>query len=99
MTGIRVRNVSPELAQRYADQGWWTPDTLGDLLARGLKDNPHVAFRVHSSVRPFAGTFGDVELMARRLAAVSVEKNGVPVPAAKITTRPFSRWRTARRRM
>ena len=36
---------------------------------------------------------------ARRAAAVSVEKNGLPVPAAKITIRPFSRWRIARRRM
>jgi hypothetical protein len=26
--------------------------------------------------------------MARRVAAVSVVKNGLPVPAAKITTRP-----------
>ena len=26
-------------------------------------------------------------------------KNGLPVPAAKITIRPFSRWRIARRRM
>ncbi len=64
-----VRNVPPELAQRYQDEGWWTPDTLGDLLARGLKDNPDTTFRVHSAQRPFAGTFGDVELMARRLAA------------------------------
>jgi hypothetical protein len=30
---------------------------------------------------------------------VSEVKNGLPVPAAKITTRPFSRWRMARRRM
>src|SRR5919202_1495954 len=37
--------------------------------------------------------------LARRAAAVSVVKNGLPVPAAKITTRPFSRWRIARRRM
>ena len=69
MTGLHVRDVPPELAQRYADQGWWTPDTLGDLLARGLKDNSHVTFRVHSTQRPFTGTFGDVELLARRLAA------------------------------
>ena len=41
----------------------------------------------------------EFEAMARRLAAESVVKNGLPVPAAKITTRPFSRWRTARRRM
>ena len=37
--------------------------------------------------------------IARRLAAVSVVKNGLPVPAARMQTRPFSRWRTARRRM
>src|SRR4029079_19249346 len=36
---------------------------------------------------------------ARRAAALSVVKNGLPVPSAKITTRPFSRWRIARRRM
>ena len=36
---------------------------------------------------------------ARNAAAVSVVKNGLPVPAAKMTTRPFSRWRMARRRM
>ena len=36
---------------------------------------------------------------ARSAAAVSVVKNGLPVPAAKITTRPRSRWRIARRRM
>ena len=35
---------------------------------------------------------------ARKLAAESVVKNGLPVPAAKITMRPFSRCRIARRR-
>jgi len=69
VTCIRVRNVSPELARRYQDRGWWTPDTLGDLLGRGLKDNSQVTFRVHSTQRPYSGTFGDVEALARRLAA------------------------------
>src|ERR1035441_3912105 len=36
---------------------------------------------------------------ARRVAAVSVEKYGLEVPAAKITMRPFSRCRMARRRI
>ena len=35
----------------------------------------------------------------RSAAAVSVVKYGLPVPAAKSTIRPFSRWRIARRRM
>ena len=36
---------------------------------------------------------------ARSTAAVSVEKKGLPMPQPKITTRPFSRCRTARERM
>ena len=67
---IAVGNhVSPELARRYEDQGWWTRDTLGDLLARGLKGNVEATFRVHSAERPYTGTFADVELLARKLAA------------------------------
>src|SRR3546814_774012 len=37
--------------------------------------------------------------IARRAAPESVVKNGLPVPAAKIAMRPFSRCRMARRRM
>ena len=37
--------------------------------------------------------------IARSAAAVSVLKYGLPVPPPKTTTRPFSRWRMARRRM
>src|SRR5262249_50590594 len=36
---------------------------------------------------------------ARSAAVVSVVKYGLPVPAANTTTRPFSRWRMARRGM
>ena len=39
------------------------------------------------------------ELGGAQRGGVSVVKNGSPVPPAKITTRPFSRWRIARRRM
>lgn len=63
-----VRKVPAELAARYEAEGWWTPDTLGDLLARGLTAAPETEFRVHSTVRPWSGTFGDVERVARRLA-------------------------------
>ena len=64
-----MRNIPVELTKRYHDEGWWTQDTLGDLVARGLAANPDVGFVVHSAVRPFAGTFRDVEMEARRLAA------------------------------
>jgi acyl-CoA synthetase len=64
-----MRNVPVELTKRYVEEGWWTPETLGQILADGLAGSPEAGFHVHSDVRPFAGTFGDVELVARRLAA------------------------------
>ncbi|MDW4904012.1 AMP-binding protein [Streptomyces sp. ADMS] len=69
MWTIPTRAVPAELANRYETEGWWTRDTLGDLLARGLTAAPDAECRVHSAVRPWTGTFADVELVARRLAA------------------------------
>jgi acyl-CoA synthetase (AMP-forming)/AMP-acid ligase II len=64
-----MREIPAELRETYLSQGWWTPDTLGDLLAAGLAGAPGAEFRVHSAVRPYRGTFADVEQTARRLAA------------------------------
>ncbi|OBG13637.1 AMP-dependent synthetase [Mycolicibacterium celeriflavum] len=71
-----MRNIPVELTKRYEEEGWWTPETLGELLARNLAAHPDIGFWVHSDVRPFAGTFADVELLARRLAA-GLRKRGV----------------------
>jgi acyl-CoA synthetase len=62
-----MRKIPADLVQRYEAEGWWAPETLGDLLARGLAAAPGTTFRVHSEVRPWAGTFRDVERIARRL--------------------------------
>jgi acyl-CoA synthetase len=64
-----MRTIPVELTKRYVEKGWWTQDTLGDLIAGGLQAKPDAGFHVHSDVRPFAGTFADVEIEARRLAA------------------------------
>ncbi|OPX12869.1 AMP-binding protein [Mycobacterium sp. AT1] len=64
-----MRVVPSELVKRYEDQGWWRRETLGHMLAAGLAANPDVGFHVHSAERPWSGTFGDVEAVARRLAA------------------------------
>jgi acyl-CoA synthetase len=63
-----MRTIPADLVRRYEEQGWWTRDTMGDLLARGLAAAPETEFRVHSAVRPWSGRFGDVERVARRLA-------------------------------
>ena len=64
-----MRTVPDELVRRYEAAGWWTSDTLGDIAARGLAAAPDAVFRVHSRVRPWSGTYRDVERVARRLAA------------------------------
>ncbi len=71
-----MRTIPDELVQRYRENGWWTPDTLGDLLARELPAGADLEFRVHSKVRPYRGTIAEVETTARRLAA-GLHKRGV----------------------
>ena len=55
-------------ARRYRDQGWWTDETLGEMVAAGLPRNGDQAFRVRSAVRPWQGTFAEVDRSARALA-------------------------------
>lgn len=64
-----MRKVPAELTTRYESEGWWTQETIGDLLTRGLHAAPDTEFRVHSETRPWSGTFRDVERVARRFAA------------------------------
>ncbi|MDL4816373.1 AMP-binding protein [Actinomadura opuntiae] len=64
-----MRTIPDALVERYEAEGWWTHEALGEMLARGLGRAPGAVFRVHSAVRPWSGTFRDVELVARRLAA------------------------------
>ncbi len=64
-----MRKIPQQLADRYEAEGFWTTDTMGQILARGLAGAPTVGFRVHSRQRPWSGTVGEVEHIARRLAA------------------------------
>jgi acyl-CoA synthetase (AMP-forming)/AMP-acid ligase II len=73
-----VRDIPVELTTRYVEEGWWRPETLGQMLADGLAASPGAGFHVHSEVRPYAGTFADVEQTARRLAAGLAERGVGP---------------------
>ncbi len=56
-------------AQRYVHDGFWNDETLGQILAAGLRDVPDHQFTVRSERRPWRGSFADVDMMARRVAA------------------------------
>lgn len=71
-----LRSVPEDLTRRYMAEGWWNDATLGTLAARGLEEMAGGAFRVRSGVRPWAGTFADVDRAARSLAS-SLRARGV----------------------
>lgn len=87
-----MRTIPAELVKRYEQEGWWTQETLGELLARGLKDSPGTGFCVHSDIRPYHGTFSDVERDARRLAA-GLKARGVG--AGDVVALQLPNWREA----
>jgi acyl-CoA synthetase (AMP-forming)/AMP-acid ligase II len=62
------RPIPAELAARYRSEGWWSDDSLGAMVERGLGSRGGDAFRVRSAVRSWDGTFADVDRAARALA-------------------------------
>ena len=40
-----MRTIPVELAKRYVDEGWWTQDTLGDLIAARTAKEPRRRLR------------------------------------------------------
>jgi acyl-CoA synthetase len=67
--GWGLRTVPAELAGRWTAEGFWRDETLGELLAGAIAARPELVVKIHSTVRPWSGTFGDVLDGARRLAA------------------------------
>ena len=63
------REVDEEHARRYVAEGFWGDDSLGALLASGLHDAASHPFSVRSDRMPYRGTLGDVDALARRVAA------------------------------
>jgi acyl-CoA synthetase (AMP-forming)/AMP-acid ligase II len=87
-----MRRIPETLAKHYEEQGWWTSETLGDVLARGLAEAGDQSFVVHSEFEPYVGTFGEVALEARRLAA-GLRNRGVE--PGDVVAMPLPNWREA----
>jgi acyl-CoA synthetase (AMP-forming)/AMP-acid ligase II len=87
-----MRKIPETLAKHYEEQGWWTSETLGDVLARGLAEAGDQSFVVHSEFAPYAGTFAEVELQARRLAAGLRDRGVKP---GDVVAMQLPNWREA----
>ena len=70
--------IDPERAQRYVREGFWDDQTLGSLLADGLRVAAAERFTVRSDRRPYRGTLGDVDVLARRVATGMRERGVQP---------------------
>ena len=64
-----LRLPPADLVQRYTEEGWWTDTTLGSMAAEGLAAMAGLGFEVRSKVRPYRGTFADLDRAARSMAA------------------------------
>jgi acyl-CoA synthetase (AMP-forming)/AMP-acid ligase II len=67
-SGWTLREVPGEERSRYVANGWWSDETVGQLLAAKLTANRTLPFVIHSKVRPWRGTFGEVLDLSRRVA-------------------------------
>ncbi len=63
------REPDAERARGYVRAGFWNDETLGTILASGLRDVPDHVFTVRSDRKPYQGTFGAVDDLACRVAA------------------------------
>jgi acyl-CoA synthetase len=64
----KLRTPPAELTRRYAAEGFWNDETLGEILAAGLADGADLACKVRSKLRPYSGTLGEVAELACRVA-------------------------------
>ena len=76
MSRWNLRTVPEDLRTRYLADGLWNNDSLGQLVERGLAQSSTAHFKVRSQVKPYDGTFADIDRAARALAG-SLRQRGV----------------------
>jgi acyl-CoA synthetase len=87
-----LRRVPPELERAYVAAGWWTPDTLGAMVARQLAGHPAAQVSIWSRSRGWQGSYADVDAEARRLVTLLRELGVRPGEAVAFQ---LPNWREA----
>ncbi len=64
-----MREIDGDLSRSWVRAGYWTDDTLGQLLQRSMTTHLADPFTVRSALQPYRGTLGEVLTDAGRLAA------------------------------
>jgi len=87
-----VRPIPPDLERAYVDDGWWTEDTLGAMVARQLAGHPSAKVAIWSRSRAWQGTYADIDAEARRLVTLLREMGIEPGEAVAFQ---LPNWREA----
>ncbi len=88
----KLRTVPPELVAQYRESGAWRGISLGQMVAEGLANMGDSTFAVHSKVRPYKGTFADIDRSARSLAR-SLQARGIG--AGSVVVMQLPNWAEA----
>jgi acyl-CoA synthetase len=71
-----IRPVLQTLADRYAAAGLWDGTTLPEAVAGAFSRHRHSRVRVHSALRPYSGSLGEV-LDAGRAITAALQQEGI----------------------
>lgn len=86
------RSIPASLERRYVDEGWWTDDTLGAMVARSIAAHPDRRVSAWSRSREWHGTYADIEREARRLVRLLVARGVHP---GEVVGFQLPNWREA----
>jgi acyl-CoA synthetase (AMP-forming)/AMP-acid ligase II len=87
-----VRSVPTALRDRYLERGWWTDETLGELVDRSLRAVPDATVRIWSETHPGRATYSEIRAEALRLVR-TLQDAGVE-PGAVVAFQ-LPNWREA----
>ena len=82
-----MREIPGDVRARYVAQGWWSGESVGQMLDSGPARTRDLSYPVLSESRPWAGIIADVELIARRLAT-GLRSRGVEAGDVVVFARP-----------
>ncbi|MCB0996520.1 MAG: AMP-binding protein, partial [Acidimicrobiales bacterium] len=87
-----VREIPAGLRERYSSEGWWTDDTLGQVVDASLRSAPDALIRVWSDVRPWQSTYAGVRTDALRLVQSLTDAGVQP---GEVVAFQLPNWREA----
>ncbi len=92
MATFALRSVPDGLRNRYLAEGWWSDESLGDVVDRALLAAPDTPVHVWSEDRPWVGTYADLHAEATRLVSV-LRRAGIE--AGDVVAFQLPNWREA----